>query len=110
MAYDRLSGTGVFGSDEQGIKLWNRIEFRRRKGWAEVRVSSMEEGGKTECISSRIPLVVIFIGWVMDVIIECGGADVEIIGAAKTECPPECEDGYIRLDDGNYEPCPFCRT
>lgn len=105
-----LSGTGIFGSDdESGIRLWNRIEFRRKKGWVEVRVSPMEEGRKTEVISSRTLVVVIFIGWIMDVIIECGGADVEQIDDTATACPLSCDNGYIPLDDGNYDPCPNCR-
>ncbi len=106
---EHITGQGTFWTDEEEhIMLWNRLEFRKKKNWVEVRVSSMEEGGKSEVVSSRIPLVVLFVGWIMAVIIETGGADVERVLKAPSECPPECEDGYIRLEDGNLERCWVC--
>ena len=106
-----LAGHGTFWTDEIAeVKLWNRLEFRQGRGWAEVTISSMAPGGKSETVRSRIPMVVMFVGWVMAVIVECGGDDVVTNVTIDRTCPPECEDGYIMQDDGNYEPCPFCHS
>lgn len=111
VSIEHLKGQSVFWSDEiTEVKLWNRLEFRRGRGWAEVLIASAMPDGKSEVVRSRNPMVVIFVGWIMAVIVECGGDDVIANEFGGRECPPECEDGYIMLDDGNYEPCPFCHS
>lgn len=109
--FSHLAGSGVFGSDDDmyGIRLWNRLEFRRGRGWAELTVMAMDDAVDPRRYFANTPVTVAMVNWLMDMLIECGGDDVEPLTLAPPECPPNCENGYLRQDDGNYEPCPSCR-
>lgn len=102
----RIHGTSVLFDEAKRVVLWNRIEFLKGKGWAEVRISPIEEGSEPRSIHVRDILRIHLIGMVMDLLAECGGPDIET--NMKQPCPAGCEDGYVRDGDGNYDRCPVC--
>lgn len=104
---EHLDGHGTFWHETQRVMLWNRIEFLRGKRWAEIRIAAI---GDTEArvIMVRDAIRVHLVGMIMDLLVECGGADIET--TMTSPCPMHCENGYVRLDDGNYEPCPACNV
>lgn len=108
---NRLSGHGTFWSDDERInhlKLWSRLEFERGPGWARITIGSLLPNEEPQVYASRIPLVVMILGMIMDFIIECGGADIDVIRPKWETCPYDCDHGYIKVDGENYQRCPHC--
>jgi len=111
VGFEHLDGTASFWSATHRVRLWNRIEFLRGKdrgkAWAEVRIWPVADATKPEVIKTRMPVMVHLIGMIMDLIVECGGADVEV-DLPAAPCPHRCDNGYIALAGGNYVRCPHC--
>lgn len=113
VAFEHLDGTASFWSVTHRVRLWNRIEFLRGRDWAEVRIWPIADSANPstpttpEVIPTRAPMMVHLVGMIMDLLVECGGADVEV-EPRPAACPFGCDNGYILLDGGNYERCPHC--
>ena len=108
---NHLSGVGAFWSDDERVnhlKLWSRLEFERGPGWAKVTIGSLLPDEEPEVSIWTFPMVVLIIGMIMDLILEYGGADVDIIRPRWESCPYDCDHGYVKEAGGNYYPCPHC--
>ncbi len=101
----RLHGTSSMWDATQRVMLWNRIEFLRGKGRAEIRIAAIDDQ-EPRVIHVRDVMRVHLVGMIMDLFIECGGPDVTTTIAPP--CPAGCEHGYVKDGDGNYERCPVC--